>query len=382
MDYHKIILLLFGGFAALPIVSGLNRITGKRLIPRPHQRALRQAGLAILEPDRQEAATSQPVQMPEGGTARIPLEGRYEARRAVATVLELERLREKAASLRARIHTGSRHKLDLGSEPMTRLKDIWADARSLLTDFLKIDETRAEPVLYLLGWQPLPPSGTSNTGAQPTEHRSPDPKKLLQDQNLKDMPWRTTASRLREEHDLSDHEIARIQCSIVRQECGFPLTSGPNAENTERALTRHAALTPPQARAVLAMSAARRLIHAGPDGMFQLINLLRHRPDLARPLLAAQTHKMGIQRQVMRAVEQLNSGDDEQIREELRALGPYTVEMLTRLRAAGKLSDDHPAGDILRDLRKNWPDGEKALEILGDNPDTWRRFYRNARETL
>jgi hypothetical protein len=386
-------LILLGLLALGATLIGANRALESGLLPAPLYRDLADATTALAELGRDERRTTQDMRMPGGTMANLRLGPRFEPETAAILTLELEERRRSYESLIARVRTLNilLRERDIPEDETRDLQRIPETAARKLGEFMFAEPARANVLLCALGWpktvEDTVASGSKNVPlpfpAVPDALNDIPPSRLsslLRDASDGTEPWLTTSRRLKDRHGLSQEQIRSLQCWLCRQTVQEAFQSGRARKKATNALQRHAALAPAQVRAALALRGIQKLLNSGPNAFGPLIDLLERRPDIAMPLLRSAVERWGLHRQAFLAASRLGGPDTSEARAELTALGPFGLDAVREMMREKGLS--RGGRQILSQLRNSWPAGESALEILGNDPRLWRRWYEGAEGAL
>ena len=64
------------------------------------------------------------------------------------------------------------------------------------------------------------------------------------------------------------------------------------------------------------------------------------------------------------------------------SLGPFGLDAIRALMAKRRGQAGPHAERLRRELEAQWPQGDNALEVLGEDPSLWGRWYEGARSVL
>jgi hypothetical protein len=387
--------LLLAGLAALVAVVALDRVTGLGLFKPDLDLQLCAAADAVASDDPSLGEHKDVrLMLPDGTAVNVPTAQALDRAAAVRLLLQLEAMRRECESAVARALATDYLAAAAGKPPaeMAKIAALTADAQKKVSEFLVIEPPRAALVLAALGWPWLgdDPGRLTPHDLDPPFARRPAAFTKLTDAQWRtlvvdasaDSPWETVSRALAERHGLGEQEARTLQAYLCRTAWQHAFDSPRAAREACDALQRHAALTPAQARAVLAMAGGRELVRNGSFGFPPLITMLKRRPDLGRPLLAECVRTSGIYEQALQAAADLGGTRSGSAERTLLALGPFGLDALNAA-AATRGGQAGPESERLRQfLETQWPPGKNALEILGDDPALWERWFRAAQDVL
>jgi hypothetical protein len=196
------------------------------------------------------------------------------------------------------------------------------------------------------------------------------------------LPWVETRLRLGRRFALDEAQLDALRAHLARRVLERAFLSASAGRRARRGLARLADLTPGQVEGVLALAGARRLMHTPNSAFPPLIDLLEDHPELALPLLKHCVASVDAGGRAARAARQLEGAAHDRAERTLRALGPFGLEALRALTASRGGHAGPRAERLQRELERQWPPGKDAVEMLGRQPELWRRWYRGAREVL
>jgi hypothetical protein len=270
------------------------------------------------------------------------------------------------------------------------------DAQARLEDFMMLEGAQPRVVLFVLGWPWLPDKVKADElrqmevgpAAVPWALSDRPREEIERMKSAADSApsWLDGRRLLRERFDMEDRELAAFRAYMCRMRVEEALDGATwragSLHRAREALIKYATLTPAQSRTVLAMAAVHRLLQADPAAVPALADVLGRYPDLAAPILARLVQETGISAQADRAALRFLQSGSEAARRELRALGPFGAVAL------GRRLEQYPDGakssarSLLQDIEDEWPGRGGALDRLGRDPASWRRWYERAQGVL
>ena len=380
--------------AAGMLVLAVDRWLGSPLTPPALRRHLSRAAAAVRSPAR-PGGGPQVVQVSvQGEAVEVPTGKEYPRAETVQVALELRRMGDDFRRRLLAATTGERVGLGDASpsrEELDGLRSAADRALSRVEDYLAVERRQARVVLFCLGWPWLPAEGVgapwSRLRARPLGIPWP-----LEGQRGKlhgarqvaeDAPaWPDAQRALRSSRGWSGNELEAFRAHICHHRVAEAFRSMGGEEAALRALRKFGILTRAQARAVLAMAGVRRLLGAGVRAVPPLTDLIVQYPSLARPVLEQIVREASIRRQASLAARRFISDGGAEARRELEALGPFAVAALGRLTERLRSGKGEKARTLLEELEEQWPAESSPLEVLGEDPKQWRRWYADARRVL
>ncbi len=375
--------------AALTVLA-----VGLGVFPPAFDRRMQAAASSITPDPTHEAAGKAGVVLPNGSSVALPLSPHFPRSRAIGLILELEEMRRECESAVCHI-LAMDHLSGPAEEPAAELGKIaglWCVARSRVASFLALENDRAALVLAALGWPWLgdDPAGLTVSDLPPSFSGRPAELKALSGEQWRILiaeadrnePWPQTRAGLAARFGLGGGELRAIQAHLCRRHVARAFHSRRANRKARRTLARLADLAPAQVRAVMAMAGARELLEAGTFAFPLLIEMLESRPDLALPLLHQCVRNAGILEQALRAAADLGGANSVHAEEMLMALGPFGLDAIKTVVAERGGRAGAEAERLRRALETRWPADGNALEILGEDPALWRRWYRDAHSVL
>jgi hypothetical protein len=380
--------ILLIGLALMMALTAADRALRLGLFRNPLTLQLAAAADAVF----QEPVDRGQVQLDLGGTpVVIDMPLRYERSVAVVLILELDQMRAECERTIAHLKT-----LDyLEAEPeqqkadAARIASLWDAAQQRLAGAITLEPERARTVLAALGWPWIGDEAEALTAnaldlhfaVRPAALRTirPDAWHSILTEAEGERPWPEVAAHLARRYRLNEGQLGALQAHLCRTDVVRAFHS-PNAlRQAQRSLQRYAALTPAQMQTVLAMAGALELLDGGKFAFPPLIDLLERDPSLGLPLLHECVRRTGVRGQAERAAAQLGGPASADAEDTLIALGPFGADAVQAALAHGLISS--AAERVQAAIGASWPGGA-ALEVLGNNPALWRRWYGQARQVL
>lgn len=386
-----VLLICLAGLAALVAADRALRLG---LFQEALALQLAAAAEAVMPCPEDEAPVEFVEAVGEAIAVVVPARVAYDRAEAIGLALELDAMRAECERTIARLE-----RLDYLETPPeqlapaeARVAGLWGVAQERLGDFLTLEPERARVVLAALGWPwlghgpepvragdfdpPFPGRPAALRHIEPEAWRS-----LLAEARGKG-PWPELSARLAEAYGLADVQLAGLQAYVCRSDVERAFHSPGANRRARRSLQQHAALTPAQWQAALAMAGARELLEAGTFAFPPLIDVLERRPELGVVLLHECVRRTAVHEQALRAAAALGGPRSAAAEETLIALGPFGTEAITAALTRQLLSNEAPLQHVRSAIHAKWPRGSTALEVLGKDPALWRRWYRDAREVL
>jgi len=385
---------LLTSLACITLLAALDRFFGFGIFPPPLQAQLRAAAQAVaparedMEPARYAEAHG------KGVMVTVPVQERYDRERAIRLALELDSEREKLEELIVRVVVQGESGVtgDAFRRERARIAELAGGAESKVREFLAVGPSRARVILYALGWPwlryELDRLSVSDLRAALSER--PGPLQGIEGETFSAMvarvqrapSWLVARMQLEEQHRLTESQLEALRAHVCRKYLKKAFVSWLAKRRAKKALARYATLTPAQVRTVLAMAGALELTGNGTQAFPALVSLLDEWPLLALPLLHKCVEANEIERQAHLAATGLFRSRSARARGELVALGPFGADALAA--AAGRYPAEvrDAARGVLEVIKARWPQEGSALEVLGSDPERWRRWYEHAREVL
>jgi hypothetical protein len=228
-----------------------------------------------------------------GRTVRVPTAMRLDRGRGILLALESERLRRQAVGALEALAAGGSEE-DAGQRAADLLV-AYGLARQRLEGYLKIDGPRARLVLYALGWPWASSAGPGRSLAEFTATDSLWPPPLasvpealregLAEIVVEAPAWATARAELKSRFPLSEEQLVALRAHLCRRAVSRALVAESAMERARKDLAKYVDLVPAQTEAVLAMSAALRLVRAGRAAHPALEAMSEEHPELAAILL-------------------------------------------------------------------------------------------------
>jgi len=380
--------------AAFMALAALDRLCRLGALPGPLQAQLRAAAEAVAAGQGTEAATRYVEARWERGVVVVPVEEHYDRRRAVELALELDDARERVEKLMAAATVWEYAGISMDAPPrqVAAIGTLASRSQSRLSDFLAVEPRQAAVILHALGWPWL--------HADPRELSLPDLKPTISGRPaaLDAMPpgglsaligkikrsssWPAVHAELSGNGSVTENQLEALRAHLCKQSVEQAFRSPITRRRSSAALAKYGVLTSAQARTVLAMYGALELVRNGTQAFPALIWLLERQPELALPLLHRCVKANEIEQQARLAAAALSGPGAGDARRELRALGPFGADALAEAMNRYPAGVRKDAQAILQTIRKQWPQGEDALDVLGGDASIWRKWYESAQEVL
>jgi len=385
---------LLAVLAAFTALAALDRLCGLGALPGPLQAELRAAAEAVAAGWGTEAPTRYVEARWGQGVVVVPVEEDYDRRRAVELALELDDAREHVEKLMAAatISEYGGTSMDAPSGQVAAIGTLASRSQSKLSDFLAVDPRQAAAILHALGWpwvhsdlRELRFSDLKLTiSGRPAVLEAMPPERLsaLIGKIKHSSSWPAAYAELSGNGSVTENQLEALRAHLCKQSVKQAFRSPAARKRSSAALAKYGVLTPAQVRTVLAMYGALELVRNGTQAFPALIWLLERQPGLALPLLHRCVKANEIGQQARLAAAALSGPGAEGARRELRALGPFGADALTEAMNRYPAGVRKDAQAILQTIRKQWPQGKDALEVLGSDASMWRKWYESAREVL
>ena len=391
----KATVLLLGSLAVLVGLAAADRVLGLGLLPPPLTLQLRAAARAVAAPQAEQGAPDLLHAIGPGGLPMdLPGSPQFDRVQAVRLFMQLDALRAECEKTMAHL-VATDYLQGPKEERLSEARQIlvfWSFAQEGLGRFLAVEPPRAQLILAGLGW-PWVGDGEGNLNIADFDPPFPaQPGSLLNLSGLawhslfvaaesEHRPWLEVRAKLAARYGLNEQQSRALEAYLCRLRLQSAFHSPAEKRMAVECLERLAALTPAQAQAVLAMAGTRELLNAGTFAFPVLIEMLEDKHEVALPLLHECVSRAGVFEQALRAAEKLGGLDNAGAERVLIALGPFGAEAI-KAGAQRRGGQVRPAALLVLDeIRKQWPEG-KALQVLGADAASWRRWYSQAKTVL
>ncbi len=379
------------------LVVAVDKICGGILIRSALHDNLRRATHELSHTGTNNRRKTEPVQLPDGSTAPIPLVHSIPPGKVARIALDLEQQRQRCLSLLSRIQSDSviganGPSQKTRSKRITELKALWRKVQKNLAGTLRINRQRARFVLYSLAWPHLGRFQKGEKSNLPQPYSPVPPPLASQNKavwkpilhithSAQHKPWPAIARRLEETFNLDQEELLASQVLACRQKLNHAFRSPSDLDAARKALTRHAALTPFQKRAVLGMRAVQCLLNAGPTA-FPFLLQFAEKHSTGFDMLPRAITAWGIRRQAMNAVKSFIRHPDSATSRKVIAFGPFALEAMHKLPSALTEEMGPRHWQRMSKLKSRWGAEQNALKTLGRDIHLWKQWYENARSIL